>query len=187
MGGPPPAGLRGRPARLSHLPRRDAHRRLHHATVGDRPDPHPPLHPRGTRGPRRRAEPPIDAGPREPRGVTRPTPARRRPDRPVSTPPRCPAPPRGRSACAAVPPQRPHGPHRLPPAPGHPSGPQAEQPAKRTGAVAVAPTPAHQRSQGRGPGPILPPPRLNFLSGEFPIRQENRYCCVKKGRPALLA
>lgn len=40
-------------------------------------------HPRGTRDPPWRAEPAIDAGPREPRGITRPTPARRRPDPPV--------------------------------------------------------------------------------------------------------
>ena len=81
---PAPAALRGRPARVSDLPRRDAHRRVHYPGVGDRPDPHPPPLPRG---PRRRAESPIDAGPREPRCVTRPTPVRRRPDRLVRQPP----------------------------------------------------------------------------------------------------
>ena len=74
MGGPPAADCRGRPARLSHLPRRDAPRHLHHADVGDRPDPHPPPHPRGTRGPRWRAEPANDAGPRESKHRTHPTP-----------------------------------------------------------------------------------------------------------------
>ena len=42
VGSPAPADVRGRPARMSHLPRRDAGRRVHHAGVGDRPDPHPP-------------------------------------------------------------------------------------------------------------------------------------------------
>ena len=51
------------PARVSHLPRRDAGRRLHHSSVGDRSDPHAPPHPRRARGARRPAEPPIDAGP----------------------------------------------------------------------------------------------------------------------------
>ena len=51
-----------------------------------------------------------------------------------------------------------------PPAPGHPSRPQTERPARRTGAVAVAPKPSHRCARGRGPGPVLRPPRLNFLS-----------------------
>ena len=167
VGGAAPADLRGRPPRVSRLPRRDADRRVHHPGVGDRPDPHPPPRPPCAGGPRRRAEPPIDAGPPEPGHVTRLTPVRRRPDSPLRTrPPTT----RGRSACAAVPPQRPRGPRRPPPAPGHPSGPQAEQPARHTGAVAVAPKPAHRCSRGSGPGPILQPPRfqpprLNFLSG----------------------
>ena len=57
-----PADLRGRSPRVSCLPRRDAGRRVHHPSVGDRPDPHPPPHPRGAGGPRRRAESPIDPG-----------------------------------------------------------------------------------------------------------------------------
>ncbi len=92
MGGPPAADFRGRPARLSHLPRRDAHRRLHHEDVGDRPDPHPSPYPRGTRHPRFRAEPAIDAGPRESEYRTRPTPAGRRPDSPMRTRPHAPRP-----------------------------------------------------------------------------------------------
>ena len=43
---------------MSHLPRRDAPRRLHHAMVSDRPDPRAPPHPR--RDPRRRAESALD-------------------------------------------------------------------------------------------------------------------------------
>ena len=78
MGDPASADFRGRPARVSHLPRRHANRRLHHPDVGDRPDPRAPPDPRRARGARRGAEPPINAGPREPGGVTRPTPVRRR-------------------------------------------------------------------------------------------------------------
>ncbi len=46
VGDPASADLRGRPARVSQLPRRNANRRHHHADVGDRPDPHPPPDPR---------------------------------------------------------------------------------------------------------------------------------------------
>ncbi len=61
---------------------------VQYATVGDRPDPHPPPHARGARGPSWRAEPPIiDAGPREPGRLTRAARARRHPDRPLSTAP----------------------------------------------------------------------------------------------------
>ena len=45
--GAAPAALRGRPPRVSLLPRRHAPRRVHHVGVGDRPDPHPPPDPRG--------------------------------------------------------------------------------------------------------------------------------------------
>ena len=62
MGGPPPADLRGRPPRVSDVPRAHADHRLHHAAVGDRPDPDARPHPRHHRGARRRAESPIDAG-----------------------------------------------------------------------------------------------------------------------------
>ena len=61
-------------------------------------------------------------------------------------------------------PRSPPAPADLRLAPGHPPGPQAEQPARHTSVVAVAPKPAHRGSRGRGPGPILHPPRLNFLS-----------------------
>ena len=180
MGGPPAADFRGRPARVSHLPRCDAPRRLHHATVGDRPDPHPPSHPRGTPGPRRRAEPPIDAGPREPRGVTRPMPARRRPDRPVSTPPRRPATPRGRSVRAAVPPQRPHGPHRLPAGPGSPvrtAGRTAREAHRRGGGRAEARSPLLARQRPRAYVPATPI--------EFPIRTgvRRKRGTVREGGP----
>ena len=159
VGSPAPATRRGRPARVSDASRAHADHRVHHPSVGDRPDPHPPPRPRG---PRRRTESPIDAGPREPRDVTRPAPVRRRPDRPVSTHPRGPAPPgtfgaRDRPTAAS--------PESLP-APGHPAGPQAERPARHTGAVAGAPSPAHRGSRGRGPGPTLSAPRLKFLSSD---------------------
>ena len=52
---------------------------------------HPPPRPPGDGSPRRRAESPLQAGPREPRCVTRPTPIRRRPDRLMSTAPRRPS------------------------------------------------------------------------------------------------
>jgi hypothetical protein len=93
------------------LPRRPAHRRVHHAIVGHRPDPRPPPDPRRPRVARRAAEPPINAGPREPWRVTRPAPVRRHRDLRVRTAPhRRPATRRGRLACAAVPPQRPRVP-----------------------------------------------------------------------------
>ena len=101
VGSPAPATRRGRPARVSDASRAHADHRVHHPSVGDRPDPHPPPLPRG---PRRRAECPIDAGSREPRCVTRSTPVRRRPDRPVRPPPRDPAGPfgaRGRPPAAS--------------------------------------------------------------------------------------
>ena len=46
VGGAPPKDLRGRPAGVSVLPRRDAHRRLHHHGFLDRPDPRAPPDPR---------------------------------------------------------------------------------------------------------------------------------------------
>ena len=81
------ATRRGRPPRVSRLPRRDADRRVHHADVGDRPDPRGSPDPRRARGARRAAEPPIDAGPHEPGRVTRAARPRRRPDHPLSTAP----------------------------------------------------------------------------------------------------
>ena len=102
VGDPAAADFRGRPARVPDLPRPHADRRVHHPGVGDRPDPHPPPRPRG---PRRRAEPPIDAGPREPGRVTRPA----RPPTPRPPPEHGPdaPPPRGDAlAWAAVPPAR---------------------------------------------------------------------------------
>jgi len=62
MGGAAPADLRSRPARVSDVPRRDAPRCLHHATIGDRPDPYAPPHAGDQRRPRRRTEFPVDAG-----------------------------------------------------------------------------------------------------------------------------
>ena len=61
MGSAAPADLCSRPARVSDVPQRDAPRRLHHATVGDRPDPYAPPHPGDHRRPRRRTESPVDA------------------------------------------------------------------------------------------------------------------------------
>ncbi|MBK6844520.1 MAG: transposase [Gemmatimonadetes bacterium] len=63
MGVAPAADLRGRPTRVSHLPRRDARRGVHYAVVGHRPDPHPPPHARRACAPPRRPEPAIDAAP----------------------------------------------------------------------------------------------------------------------------
>jgi len=61
--------------------------------VGDRPDPRPPPFPRG---PRRRTVSPIDAGLRQPGGVTRRTVVRRRPDAHMKyAPPPDAPPPRG--------------------------------------------------------------------------------------------
>jgi transposase len=45
VGGAPPAALRGRPARVPHVPQRHADHRLRHAAVGDRPDPDAPPRP----------------------------------------------------------------------------------------------------------------------------------------------
>jgi hypothetical protein len=73
----PAADLRGRPARVSDVPGRDAGRRLQHADGGDRTDPHPPSHPRGAR---RRAKPHFDASPRDPRGGMRVTSGSRHPN-----------------------------------------------------------------------------------------------------------
>ena len=82
VGGAAPADLRGRPPRVSRLPWRDADRRVHYPDVGDRPDPHPPPRPPCAGGPRRRAEPPIDAGPHG-RGTSRAS----RPPADAPTPP----------------------------------------------------------------------------------------------------
>jgi hypothetical protein len=70
------------------LPRPHAGRRVHHSGLDDRPAPRASPDPRRARGVRRTAEPPIDAGPPEPRHVTtRRTPVRRRPDFPLRTRP----------------------------------------------------------------------------------------------------
>ena len=61
LGDPPaPADRRGRSPRLPGLPRRDADRGVHHAPVGDRPDPLAPPRPRGDGRRGRRAESPRD-------------------------------------------------------------------------------------------------------------------------------
>ena len=86
MGGPPAADFRGRPARVPDLPWPHAGRRVHHPSLGDRPDPRACPDPRRARGARWAAEPPIDAGPHESGRVTRAA----RPrclDRPLSTAP----------------------------------------------------------------------------------------------------
>lgn len=75
VGGVAPADLRGGLAGVPVLPRCDADRRVHHPHLGDRPDPHPPPDSRRARGARRGAEPPIDAGPREPSTARAPRPA----------------------------------------------------------------------------------------------------------------
>jgi len=72
------------PLKCPHLPRRDAPRHLHHATVHDRPDPRAPPHSRHDGGPRRRAESSLD-----PRTVWtgRHATTRRGPPGPLSLPP----------------------------------------------------------------------------------------------------
>jgi hypothetical protein len=148
VGEPAPAGLRDRPARVSHLPPRDADGRLHHPAIGDRPDPRAPPHPRlpcGARDPRRREEPPIDAGPREPGGVTRPTSVGRRPDRPLSTAP----PPRRHAGTFGVgggPTGATDGP---PPASLPPRCPPFPRPSRRANQSAGTPMPVRRCSRGR--------------------------------------
>lgn len=44
------------------------------------------------------------------------------------------------------------------------TGPEAEEPARDTDTVADGPSPADRCLRGRGPGTILSPPRLRFLS-----------------------
>ena len=68
VGGPASADLRSRPARVPDLPWPYAGRRLHHPSLGDRPDPHPP--PRAHRRVRRRAKPPATRAPAS-RGAAR--------------------------------------------------------------------------------------------------------------------
>ena len=180
LGGAPAADLRGRPARVSQLPRRHAHRRLHHPDGGDRPDPHPPPDPRRARGARRAAEPPINAGPREPGGVTRPTPVRRRSAGHLRTA-RRPATTRGSSVWAAVPPARRLGPrrHRSPHSARRSHGPRGARTRQRArrhppvGARAAGdralystdpnrnsyPACAHPQAMSRRSSPLLPPKR----------------------------
>ena len=116
-GDPAPADVRGRPAGVSDLPWPHAGRRVHDPRVGDRPDPRAPPDPRRARGTPRAAEPPTDAGLREPGPVTGPTAVRRHHDLRVRTAPRRPATTRGRLACAAVPPRRHRGLRRPRPPP----------------------------------------------------------------------
>ena len=77
-GGAPPADLRGGPAGVPALLRRDRHCCLHHPDVGDRPDPRPPRRPPCAAGPRWRRDPPINAGPPESRHVMRRAPVHKR-------------------------------------------------------------------------------------------------------------
>ena len=83
-----PLGSRGRSSTKSIV-------RGHDPGVGDRPDPRAPPDPRRARGTPRAAEPPIDAGLREPGPVTRPTPVRRHHDLRVRTAPPTPRSPAG--------------------------------------------------------------------------------------------
>jgi hypothetical protein len=98
-----------RPARVPLLPWPHAGRRVAHPGVGDPPDPHPPPYPCGARDPRRREEPPSDAGPAS-RGTARAP--RRSADAPRITGvrPRGPATTRGPVAWVAVSPRRSRGP-----------------------------------------------------------------------------
>ena len=94
-GDPAPADVRGRPAGVSDLPWPHAGRRVHDPRVGDRPDPRAPPDPRRARGTPRAAEPPTDAGLREPGPVTGPTAVRRHHDLRVRTAPPTPRSPAG--------------------------------------------------------------------------------------------
>ena len=59
-GSAPAADLRGRPARLPDVSRAHADHRVHHPSLGDRPDPRAPPRPRRDGGPRRRTESAVD-------------------------------------------------------------------------------------------------------------------------------
>jgi len=165
VGGAPAAALRGRPARVPDVPRRDARRGLHYAAVSDRSDPLPPPHARHDHGARRRrAESPIDPGARDPECATRAVVTGPRRAHPL-TAPRSPRPTRrGRAACAVVRPQPRIAPSGADPVPrGRPTRrttPPHGQSARGDPAVAGVQTPS-TRTPARD---ILPTPRLKFLS-----------------------
>jgi hypothetical protein len=169
---------------VSVLPRRDAHRRVHHLDVGDRPDPRAPPDPRRARAPRRCAEPPIDAGPRDPRGVTFATSVGRRSAGHLSTA-RRPATTRGSSVWAAVPPARRMGPrrHRSPHSDRRSHGPRGARTRQRArrhppvGARAAGDRALY--STDSRPAPIeIPIPRAHGpRPGREPARVRGRLSC----------
>ena len=126
---------------LSHLPRRDAHRRVPHPAIGDRPDPHPPPHPRLARGPRRRAKFPLDPGTGR---AGRPTTTRGGAPASLSITPT--ARPRAGTFGVGV---RPTGASdRSLRAPAPPRGPRSGRPTKRASGAAGTPTPVCRSSRG---------------------------------------
>ncbi len=86
LGGIAPGELRGRPPRLPDAPRRNAHRRVHHAAVGHRPDPYLPSRPRRDGRPRGRRSPPSTRGLSRPAPLDLPRPTGRADPRSVSLP-----------------------------------------------------------------------------------------------------
>ena len=113
--------------------------------------------------------PPIDAGPREPRGVTRPPHVGLRPDRPMSTAAPTPRDLAGtfgvRGDPIATPPRAPARPAR----PAPPDASRLERPARCASPAEGSPTPTRRRSRGQRPRRVLNDPRLSFLS-----RMDNR-------------
>ena len=126
---------------LSHLPRRDAHRRVPHPAVGDRPDPHPPPHPRLARSPRRRAKSPLDPGTGR---AGRPATTRGGAPAPLSITPT--ARPRAGTFGVGV---RPTGASdRSLRAPAPPRGPRSGRPTRRASGAAGTPTAVCRSSRG---------------------------------------
>jgi hypothetical protein len=133
---------------------------------------HPPPDPRRPRGARRAAEPPIDAGPREPGHGTRPTPVRRHHDLRVRTAP--PPTPRDHAGTFGVRGGPTAAAPRSPPASAGPGAPartagRTARAAHRRGggrAVARSPVLARQRT-----GAYTPPTPIEFPIApiEFPI------------------
>ena len=157
------ADLRSRPARVPQLPRPDAHHCLHHATVGDRPDPHASPHACGARHPRRYEEPPTTRAPAT-RGASRaPRPSADARTAPSLRTPRRPLTARGHSACEALPPAPQTGPRRVRP-PTWTEGPAALAAPKRARRPAAARRGAMARSITPYGCRVPDEPRLKFLS-----------------------